>query len=73
MTIEEYAKIATSANEQPDQSKTIGRYFDEKLGWMTLYKKHDGEVRYVTDQMRRFNEYMKQAQRQQREKRRSQK
>lgn len=71
MTMEEYVKIARSANEQPNDSEEIGRYEDPALGWMTLYRCHDGEIRYVTDRMRAFDEEMKEAaKRRKREKRR---
>lgn len=70
MTLEEYAKIATSANEQPRSSETLGRYEDEKLGWMTLYLTHDGEVRYVRDKIRAFDGLMKDAQKRHKKERR---
>lgn len=64
-------KEASSANERPEPSTEIGRIQHPELGWLTLYEKTDGEIRYVTDHMKNYNAMMLQAERRRkREKRR---
>ena len=71
-TLEDLLKTAGSANKRPPNSTELGRIRHRTLGWLTLYEKDDGEVRYVTDHMLEFDKKMEAAERRiKREKRRT--